>query len=420
MLNRWKASLTAYIESEELVETARKNLGSAWAWLMPYFVFRSLHAITVEEHEKTIVFAHESGYPGVYEVLPYRKMDQHYFLAMHTGQQFDPEAFVRDTSLSHCRNLLTIDRETAYSISHTLFYANDFGCKCMTQSHPAHDKCVEIIESLLPEFARKADWDVLGEIIILGLCTEGVDSERLSAYLNLFRAQRNSNGYTPPSDATKAVLNTDMDREKLFEACYHTTLIAALVDASCACAQKESVTTFDISPLACIDEDDLLAQLVAARNKAVEFLNLTSASGIPIQPLAAPINTERCAPEDAVLAVTLSTREKMLDLLDPEAIAPESEGVSPHACSLAECFGRSGDIEVVMKLIGSCLGDQPITHRWNAILYFALQSQKPDGSIGYFLQEGRMLGAENIAPIRISLTDAYVQALDALLDARFT
>jgi hypothetical protein len=51
-------------------------------------------------------------------------------------------------------------------------------------------------------------------------------------------------------------------------------------------------------------------------------------------------------------------------------------------------------------------------------LRFVLQLQKPDGSIGYLLQESRILGAKNnIFSIRINLKDTYVQALDAWLDA---
>ena len=418
LMNRWKNSLIEYIESEELVEIARKNLGSSWAWLMPYFVFRSLHGITVDEHERTILFSHESGYPDVSEVVPYRKMDQHYFLSMHAGSQLNIDDFVSSTSLSHCRNLLTIDRDTAYSITHTLFYTNDFGSKRMTDSHPAHKKCLAIIDSLLPEFARKADWDVLGEIIILGLCTDGVDEEILSSYLNLFRSQRNILGYTPPSDATKAVLSEDMDREKIFEACYHTTLVAALVETACAASQKESVAAFNVSPLDCSDEGSLLRRVVASRNKAVEFLNYISASGESIQPISAFANKVNIETLETTLDVALSERENILAFLELGDIRSEDDIISHHACSLTECFARNGDAEVVLKFIGSCFGGHSFTPRWNAILHFLLQLQKPDGSIGYFIQEGRMLGADNISPIKISLTDVYVQAIDTWLDAR--
>ncbi len=418
IVKRWKACLIKYIESEELIEIARKNLGSSWAWLMPYFVFKDLHGITVLEHEKTIIFARESGYPDASEVVPYRKMDQHYFLAMHTGKELNVQEFVTDTSLSNCSNLLTINRDIAYSITHTLFYANDFGSKKMATSHPANKKCLQIINSLLPEFARKADWDVLGEIIILGLCTEGVDEAYLSAYLNLFRAQRHEQGYTPPSDATKAILSDDMDREKIFEACYHTTLVAALVEASYVRTQKAKVTRFEVACLKYPCQYDLLNKIVTARNKAVDYLNDISAKGIPIIPIAAfnTISTEESveAPLDAILG----TRENTLAYLEVADMFPQYAVIYQHAFSLAECFARNGDIELVLKLLGSCLKNQPDTPRLAALLHFVLQLQKPDGSVGYFLQEANMLGADNIVPIRNSLTDVYTEALDDWVDGQ--
>ncbi|MFQ3196620.1 MAG: hypothetical protein ACI8R9_002187 [Paraglaciecola sp.] len=417
MLQRWKTHFTAYIESEELAETARKNLGSAWAWLMPYFIFKDIHGITIETHEKTMEFVKESGFPNVSEVVPYRNMDRHYFLAMNYCSVFDAENLIENTSLSSCLNLLTINRETAYSITHSFFYVSDFGLKTLKLNHNSNQKCVAIIESLLAESARNADWDLLGEMIILGICTEGVEPELLSAYLTLFKKQQNPLGFFPPSAATNAVLTADMERDKIFDACYHTTLVSALVDVSYFIQEKESIVTFNVQKLSCLDENKLLVMLVSARNNAVEYLNATSASGASVVPIEWPA-TSLHSNESSVdyLSGVLDTREVLLPKLGYESTI--SLQISRQACSLAECFARSGDIELVLKLIGTCLGSTHLSPRWAAILSFVLQTQKPDGSIGYFLQEARKLKADNLLAIRIGLTDTFVQALDMWLDKK--
>jgi hypothetical protein len=208
-----------------------------------------------------------------------------------------------------------------------------------------------------------------------------------------------------------------MERDKIFDACYHTTLVSALVDASYFIKEKENIVNFNVQKLSCLDENKLLVMLVSARNKAVEYLNVTSASGAAMVPIEWPA-TSLYSNESSVdyLSGVLDTRDVLLPKLGYAANIPLQ--ISRQACSLAECFARSGDIELVLKLIGTCHESTHLSPRWAAILSFVLQTQKPDGSIGYFLQEARKLKADNLLAIRIGLTDTFVQALDMWLDKK--
>ncbi|MEL6706519.1 MAG: hypothetical protein AAFP15_19800, partial [Bacteroidota bacterium] len=59
-----------------------------------------------------------------------------------------------------------------------------------------------------------------------------------------------------------------------------------------------------------------------------------------------------------------------------------------------------------------------LTEWLSSVLDYLLQSQKPDGSVGYFLRERRLLGVGDISNIRLGLTHLFVEAVEAWLDYR--
>jgi|SRR5690554_75421 len=415
LMEDWRNEFHQYLVSDELAEVARKNPERSWAWLMPYFIIKELHGLIIDEHEKTLDYARDCGYPEVSEVVPYRRMDQHYFLSMRVGSTLDIETLIKSTSIASCVNLLAINREVAYSMTHTLFYTNDFGLKIMPSGHSAHSFCVTLAESLLFEHANNKDWDVLGELLILAQCIESFNQDTLNFYVNLFQSKRSASGYTPPSDKTSSVITDDLSREKLFDAVYHTTLVSALLDSSIFFTSKEAVDDFKLIGLPEMVCESVVNTILEYRNNAVLYLNAVHEQGIPVS----PINSESLRPDirgsnELELKNILFDRELLIACLSSHRqILLEG---SVDMCSLAESYARHGDIEVVLKVIEICPQVTLTNPRWIAIIQFLFAQQKPDGSIGYFIRESRQLAASNIDDLRISLTDVYVDAFDALLD----
>jgi len=416
LLRRWRKAITGYTNSEEIAEVSRKSLPSAWAWLMPYFVLKHLHGRSVPEHEATMEFAQRAGFPLASEVVPYRRLDQHYFLSLYNGRRLNPTRLVRATALNKCRNLLTVDRDTAYSITHTLFYLNHFGRCRMRHDHPAQAKVVLVLRSLLPHFARRGDWDVLGELLINARCTEGFPSATLKRYLALFRAQRDPSGFTPPSEATRQALGAAPDRERVFHACCHTTLVSALLEVASP-PDAGQVPLFELEPLQQENEDLLVRRVHEARNRAVLYLNAQSAHGAQIPALEAGL-TRNGEHGDECPAPMGPDRISVLSSLATGTASALSKLNTEDALDLAECFAREGDVEVVARLVANRLAQRPMDERLACVVDYLLQSQKPDGSVGYFLRERRLLGVGDISNIRLGLTHLFVESAEAWLDFR--
>jgi hypothetical protein len=407
----WRGRLTRYVESEYLVEMARKSLHISWAWLMPYFILSDVHGLSIAEHELTMRYSLESGLPHASEVVPYRRLDQHYFLGLSTNAALDPYSLIGDTFLSRFTNLLWIDRESAYSLTHTLFYVNDFGLRELHRDHPAHAKVAATLESLLPQYARNGDWDVLGELLIAAIRTEGLDRTLVAEYLEMFRAQRDSAGFTPPSLLTNEALDPNASRDVVFEACYHTTLIAALLEVAVASSPAGPVQSFTVGSLISAPLPQLMEQVLDARNRAVEYLNQESLDGREVrivdEPHVAPLETWSSRAD-------LATQDRNVVLA--HLLDGSYRPIAEYSLELAECFAREGDIELVLHLIRTALADRKVDERVSALLEYAIHSQKPNGSVGYFAHEARLLGAADLGDIRRWLTHLFVEATDAWLD----
>ncbi|WP_041522015.1 DUF6895 family protein [Gilvimarinus agarilyticus] len=415
LMRNWKGKFFDYLNSNELIEVARKTPERSWAWLMPYFIFKDIHGMNIEEHERTLRYARSRGYPEVSEVVPYRRMDQLYFLSLSTENELDISSLIEPTSIGHCTNLLSINRETAYSITHTLFYANDFGLKVMKDEHPAKRFCETIIESLLAEYTNNKDWDVLGELLIVANSIQGFNSCTFEFYRTVFQAQMSPLGYTPPSEKTAQVISDNLSREEFFGALYHTTLVSALLSCSTSFTPTQYVTDFTLAGLSHIPLEPLLHTVVQSRNSAVEYLNDVCARGDSVIPLE-PTTTKDLPydPEEPNTTKVLFDRDQLLQWL-ASGRKIDSKG-SVDICTVAESYARHGDLEVVLKIVEHCPEVTLTQPRWASIAQFLLAQQKLDGSIGYFTQESRQLAATNIEELRTSLTDGYVNAFDALLD----
>jgi len=409
---RIRKELLAYIHDPIIVETARKSLGSAWAWLMPYFIMRQMGEPPHPEHEKTLALAAALGLPDAIETVPYRRLDRRYFLASNNAAGFSPGADILHTHLAQATSLLGTGREEAYSFTHTVFYLTDFGRIGISKTNPAHGKISQMVGSLLPQFARRGDWDVLGELLIVAASLDGFDAALLQGYLDLFNAAFRADGAIPASDPTARAIATETDRQKLFTACYHTTLVSVLLQV--ALLQRDTtlaMATLDLAPLSCTEPMPGYDDILGARNQAVTFLNEATEAGIAFPDLLPNVVAQ--APKKLPpVAVCRLEREVLKEYLNVHAANMAAAQLYP----LAETLARNGDIELLLICLPSLSHTNAFEARFAALWAFVLGQQTLNGSLGYFEREKIQIDVRDIEPARAALTNLFVDTCDSMLD----
>ncbi len=135
----------------------------------------------------------------------------------------DWQSIYRSTTLGLCPNPVFLSEWEVYSITHTLFYLTDFCGLTMHLPRDENQDVIKVLESLLIYYWKKADWDITGELLI-NMVALGRSNTSLfkTAALEFLRAWRLDGALPGPHFSLS---NEVPDQKKLFENCYHTTLI---------------------------------------------------------------------------------------------------------------------------------------------------------------------------------------------------
>lgn len=222
---QWRPFIQSHVESAAFAELARSRLDWAWAILLPYLVLRGRGDVN-RYHDVTLREARRAGFPHVLEVVPYRALDYVYF-AQDSGLH-DPVGRPQEELLAatfaagaSCRYL--ISDESAYALTHAIFYASSFG-----QTQVALDVLVNaapMVDSMIIDCCVRRYYDLLGELLIashvLGRCRPQVRELGLQVF---FSTLDPSGSLLPTADAPA----------RTFDTCYHTTMVGLILCASIA------------------------------------------------------------------------------------------------------------------------------------------------------------------------------------------
>ncbi len=234
-LPRWRAFLVAECERRAYAEMARKRPSQAYALLLPYLMLRA-GGYRAPYHEETLARFGRWGYPAAAEVIPYRLLDRHYFLWASGALRREPRwvALYRDTTLAHDVRLAYLDREGAYSVTHTLFYLTDFGERPLPLPPAEAARVTGIVECLLLHYWRVAEWDLVGELLISLHCLDVPASPLACGAARAFAGAQLPNGAVPAEtpDAATEPGERGEDDACHFRSCYHTTLVNVLYCAT--------------------------------------------------------------------------------------------------------------------------------------------------------------------------------------------
>ena len=126
----------------------------------------------------------------------------------------------------------TVDvRETdAYALTHTLFYATDFGAKRMPwPSEQAAERTRELIDALLMIYRVRGNPDLVGELICCHACLHIHQTPELARAWAYLGAVQDADGRVPgPPGAVVPEPLDDAESTRQWLTSYHTTIVAAL------------------------------------------------------------------------------------------------------------------------------------------------------------------------------------------------
>ncbi|MFF8785803.1 DUF6895 family protein [Streptomyces sp. NPDC015125] len=184
------------------------------------------------EFRHVITQAAAGGYAAVFERIPYRQLDLLHTLELcgvyHTLPTVDD--VLPFTLLCNGPNVAKLTDRDIYAITHTIFYATDFGLR-----EPRWPRdfdpgaAVELLEALLVLTLGQENADLVGELLCCLLCLGVRDSQEARRAWEFLAAAQEADGRVngPPGVVHPELAHGD-DAYGHWATGYHTTIVAAL------------------------------------------------------------------------------------------------------------------------------------------------------------------------------------------------
>jgi hypothetical protein len=177
--------------------------------------------------------ATNSRYHDAHEELPFRRLDLAHttYLAGFGDLLSATVKWVPGTLLGQFRDIVDFTDNDLYSLTHTVFYATDFG------RVPSHDIVPEpgrrawigyAVRALLGAAARRRDWDLSAELLITAWCLGDAPPMEDAVWRGISASQLKDGSVPGPffSEAEVAGLEPLAAREYHVVNSYHTTLVS--------------------------------------------------------------------------------------------------------------------------------------------------------------------------------------------------
>ena len=212
-------------------ELGRSHLDLAWALLLPYLVIRGRGDVD-DYHDATLVASQRAGFPRALEVVPYRALDYAYF-AQRSGLSASGSdqisTLLEATYAARASCAYVVNDESAYALTHAVFYASGFGQERLNDSQLRN--AAEIIDSMIVDCAVRRHYDLLGELLIASVVVPGTRREVRELGVPVFFSTLDESGSLMP--------NNNVQSSRNFDTCYHTTMVGLILCASIARATFE-------------------------------------------------------------------------------------------------------------------------------------------------------------------------------------
>jgi len=458
-LELWRRFIIGECQKRPYAEAARRYPSQSFYRLVPYLALRS-SGYRSAYYEETLRLVRRWGYPAITETVPYRVFNNQYFLWKSGLTRREPswQTLYKRTILARAHCIAYLDRDDAYSITHTLFYLTDFGNRPLPLPDSEQTRIKEIVEALLVHYWRTSYWDLVGELLINLECLNMGKSVCYTGSANAFQQAWLKNGAVPPHPIESKPDHVDPrnndkgadedksadERTKFFWRHYHTTLVGVLYCALTLSRQhgdrpdrpKTAAVRRDVPVL-----DPLVGRIRAASRRARRWLGSAATSGpeaVALRKLGillceristgvAPplggsaLDVKFPNPESFVVL----TRDEVLRLAQIASVsAPGARrgrngtGVwSKILGGLALSYAGTGDLPVAAALVraGASSG---LGGPWlEEALVYLLDQQQPEGTFGLIALGAALTSTQGeIAEASLRLT---VEVLWALAAARY-
>ncbi len=168
------------------------------------------------------------------ERVPYRMLELRHTLdagGFHHKLPSYKELWSR-TLLAHLPNIVFLSDDDVYSITHTLFYTTDFASHRI-EFLSAHDidRIKQMLSSLLGLYIRRQNLDLVGELLAAERCLGIISRYSVIGWQTIADAQHLDGRVDGPQLRNDE--KASQEAARLFDCCYHTTLVAALAGALC-------------------------------------------------------------------------------------------------------------------------------------------------------------------------------------------
>lgn len=221
--------LLNFVADSAVAEYARRQLTHFNPYFVAYLALRQL-GYRSDAYEEALLAARRAGYPRALEATPYRELEIMHLMWKAGLRQRRPVCgrIYSGTVLARCRNPIYLDTAYVYSITHTIFYLNDFCGPPEVIPSPEVRRAAELVESLLVHYWRKKDWDLVSELALnllsLDQCNTPLFCQVVRALLEAWRSQ--SDGALP--GPTFQPGGSEPEPDYRFKHCYHTTVVGTL------------------------------------------------------------------------------------------------------------------------------------------------------------------------------------------------
>ncbi|MCZ1006196.1 DUF6895 family protein [Streptomyces lydicus] len=184
------------------------------------------------EFRQVITQAAAGGYATVFERIPYRQLDLLHTLELcgvrHTLPAMDD--VLPFTLLCNSPNVAKLTDRDIYAITHTIFYATDFGLREPRWPQDFDPgTAVELLEALLVLTLGQENADLVGELLCCLLCLGVRDSPEACRAWEFLTAVQEADGRVngPPGVVHPELAGGD-EAYAHWATGYHTTIVAAL------------------------------------------------------------------------------------------------------------------------------------------------------------------------------------------------
>ena len=184
----------------------------------------------------------ERGNVTSVERPPHRLMELRRILDSAEVMHYLPSyaAICRASGLGRCINPIRLTDYEIYSITHTLFFLTDFGRFPLTGlTASRRQRAHETVDQLLGMQIYRGNYDLVGELMLSAHCLSSPQSDFYTAGWDVLQQARLPTGAIPGPNyqgrlEQEALARGREERDAyIFENCYHTTLVAALVGSIC-------------------------------------------------------------------------------------------------------------------------------------------------------------------------------------------